>query len=318
MKVSALIPTYNRRPYVFRAIESVLAQTVPVDEIIVVDDGSTDGTAEAIRSRYGSRVGVFRQGNGGVPVARRRTVEEAQGEWVAFLDSDDVWHPTKLERQFDALTTLGNDFGACFTNCSYFGDPDLRLTTFEEAGLKTNMAVGHLADPIRYIVGNPLGIYVQSLMVLRSLLTEVGGFDDALGISEDRDLIFRLAFRTKFCFVSAPLVRIDRTPCLSRLTGLLAHKDDQTYTWLERPFKKWLAWPELVDRETRQMIREELVALYYGGAAERLHELRLASALEKIKEIRRLGHSYPEIVLTLLSRVARKLSRTLRARVSES
>jgi len=313
-----LIPTHNRRGHVFRAIDSVVAQTVPVDEIIVVDDGSTDGTAEATRRHYGSRVIVVRQENRGTSAARTRAVAEARGQWVAFLDSDDMWLPTKLERQFDALATLGSDFGACFTNCSYFGNPDLRLSTFEEAGLETNTAAGHLANPIKYIVRNHLGIYVQSLIVLRSLFKEVGGFDDLLGISEDRDLVFRLAFRTKFCFVSAPLVRIDRTPCLSRLTGLLAHKDDQTYTWLERPFKKWLAQPELVDPETRQMIQEELVALYYGGAAERLHELRLASALEKINEIRRMGRSYPEIVLTLLSRVPRKLWRTLRARVSES
>ncbi len=311
MKVSALIPTYNRQEHVLRAIDSVLAQTVPVDEIIVVDDGSTDGTVEAIHNRHGSNVTVVRQANKGVSAARTRAVEQSRGQWVGFLDSDDIWLPTKMERQFDALATLGDEFGACFTNCNYFGDPNEQSTAFDEAGLKTDSAFGEVSNPIRYILRD-LGIYVQSLLVRRSLIDEVGGFDDALGISEDRDLIFKLAFRTKFCFVAAPLVSIDRTPLVPRLTGLLARKNDQSYAWLELVRKKWLARPELVDREARQVIQEELIALYYGGAAERLGELRLAAALENVKKIRNMGQSYPKIGLTLLSRGAKKLSRKVR------
>jgi glycosyltransferase involved in cell wall biosynthesis len=312
LRVSVLIPTYNRRTQVLRAIASVLAQTLPADEIIVVDDGSTDATAEAISGRYGSRVTLIQQENKGVSAARTRAVEEARGEWVAFLDSDDVWLPTKLERQFDGLATMGNDFGACFTNCSYFGNPDLRLSAFEEAGLQTVAAVDRLDDPAKYIVGRYFGIYVQSLLVRRSLVTELGCFDDALGISEDRDLIFRLTFRTKFCFVSAPLVKIDRTLCLPRLTGLPGHKPDQSDAFLEYMLKKWYAWPELVDSEVRQMIQKELISLYYGGVAERLDDLKLAAALQNISKIRCMGQSHKKIFVTLLSRAAKKASRTLR------
>jgi len=318
LKVSAIIPTYNRRTRVLRAIDSVLAQTVPVDEIIVVDDGSTDGTVDAIHTQYGSQVTVVRQENGGVSVARTRAVEEARGEWVAFLDSDDVWLPTKMERQWDALATLGNEYRACFTNCNYFGNPELTLTAFEEAGLKTNSAFGEACNPIKYIAGSYLGIYVQSLIVLRSLFNEVNGFDQALGISEDRDLVFKLAFKTKFCFVATPLVSIDRTPLVPRLTGLLAHKDDQSYAWLELVRKKWLAQPELVDRDIRQTIQNELITLYYGRTAENISELKFAAAIQTIQQIRSMGQSYPEIGSTLLSRAAKKLSRKSRARVGKS
>jgi len=310
LRVSALIPTYNRQQHVLRAIDSVLAQTMPVDEIIVVDDGSTDGTVEAIQRQYGSSVTVVSQENKGVSAARTRAVEDARGEWVAFLDSDDVWQPTKMQCQFEALATLGNEFGACFTNCNYFGDPNEVSSAFEEAGLKTDSAFGEVSNPIKYILRD-LGIYVQSLLVRRSLIKEVGGFDRALGISEDRDLIFKLAFRTKFCFVAATLVSIDRTPLVPRLTGLLARKNDQSYAWLELVRKKWLARPELVDCETRQVIQEELIALYYGGAAERLGELRLTAVLENVKKIRNMGQSYPRIGMTLLSRGAKKLSRKI-------
>src|SRR5579864_2473726 len=91
MTISAVIPAFNRRNHVSRAIDSALAQTVPVDEILVIDDGSTDGTAELVESRYGNRVRVVRQANSGVAGARRRGIQEARGEWIAFLDSDDEW-----------------------------------------------------------------------------------------------------------------------------------------------------------------------------------------------------------------------------------
>src|ERR1700759_4661578 len=95
MKVSAVIPAYNRRNYLSRAINSVLAQTVPVDEIVVVDDGSSDGSADLVESLCGDRVRVIRQTNTGVAGARHRGVREARGEWIAFLDSDDEWMPER-------------------------------------------------------------------------------------------------------------------------------------------------------------------------------------------------------------------------------
>lgn len=307
MKVSAIIPTHNRCASVFRAIDSVLAQTMPVDEIIVVDDGSSDGTAEAVRNHYGPRVLLIEQKNRGVSAARTNAVNQAQGEWLAFLDSDDVWLPTKLERQFDALSALGEDFGACFTNCSYFGRDDLRLTAFEEVGLPCDAKFAALDNPSKYIVTERLGIYVQSLIMRRSLFDKVGGFDQALGISEDRDMMLRLALCTHFCFVSAALVRIDRTRFVPRLTGFLARKTDRTYDWLEYKCKKWLALQ--VDPETRQMVQDELVALYYSWAAERIGELKFAPALRKIRAIHETGQAYPTIAATLFSKAVKKLWR---------
>ena len=106
MKVSALIPTYNRRAYVMRAIESVLSQSVPADEVIVVDDGSNDDTVEQVEGRFGSKVRVVRQENRGVSGARLRAIKEARGEWIAFLDSDDEWSPGRQAYLLEALKKL--------------------------------------------------------------------------------------------------------------------------------------------------------------------------------------------------------------------
>ena len=131
MTISALIPTYNRRTQVIEAIDSVLAQTVPVDEVIVVDDGSSDGTADAIRERFGSRVVLLEQQNAGVAAARNRGIAKAQGEWIALLDSDDTWMPKKIERQKAVIEALGDGFGVCFTDCVFSGDPSLTRSVFE-------------------------------------------------------------------------------------------------------------------------------------------------------------------------------------------
>ena len=106
-KVSVVIPTYNRAAKVRNAIESVLAQTVTDLEVIVVDDGSSDGTGKILGETFGDRIRYYAQANQGVSVARNKGIEEARGEWIAFLDSDDLWEKEKLEWQFKALERFG-------------------------------------------------------------------------------------------------------------------------------------------------------------------------------------------------------------------
>src|SRR4051812_30004149 len=98
MTISAVIPTYNHAKYITFAIDSVLAQTKPVDEIIVVDDGSVDGTREVVE-QYRGRVQYVRQENAGVGAARNNGARLATGNWVAFLDADDGWLPDKIALQ---------------------------------------------------------------------------------------------------------------------------------------------------------------------------------------------------------------------------
>src|SRR5207302_6057969 len=108
LTVSAVIPTYNRDHLLKNAIDSILAQTYSVHEVIIVDDGSTDGTGEMVRSYIREKrsqviIRYIRQENQGQSAALNRGIERASGEWIAFLHSDDTWLPEKLERQFRTI-----------------------------------------------------------------------------------------------------------------------------------------------------------------------------------------------------------------------
>ncbi len=104
MLVSVIIPTYNRVKTIERAVNSVLAQTWTEQEVIVVDDGSTDQTGEILKV-YGDKIRVIRQQNGGVSAARNAGIKAATGEIISFLDSDDEWLPSKTERQGEICTS---------------------------------------------------------------------------------------------------------------------------------------------------------------------------------------------------------------------
>jgi hypothetical protein len=227
---------------------------------------------------------------------------------VAFLGSDDVWLPTKLERQFEALGALGEDFCACFTDCQFVGNRDLQQTAFELGGLEKHGSFGILNDPVRYVLARHAVIYIQSLLVRRSLVKELGGFDEAMVVAEDTDLLLRLALRTKFCFVPEPLVSIDRTP--SRPVGLMELyylRDDNMFTSKQHAYRKWLNLPELRDPEIRAQIHESRRGLYTDWAISKLYQFKFFEAFAKMREARRTGDSYLRILPKLAFRAARKI-----------
>src|SRR5690242_17488768 len=113
--VSIVIPTYNRAAVIRRTIENIFDQTYSNIEVIVVDDGSTDDTQTTLR-QFSDRIRVIRQANAGPAVARNRGIEIAQGEIIAFQDSDDLWKPTKLERQVTLLTKYNKSVPCCLCN----------------------------------------------------------------------------------------------------------------------------------------------------------------------------------------------------------
>lgn len=125
---SVVIPCYNGARFLRETLDSVLAQTAPALEVLVIDDGSTDDSA-AVAEAYGPPVRVIRQANQGESVARNRGIDEARGEWVAFVDADDLWAPEKIESQ---LTAINSDRVVCIhTHFRYFGDKDFTPPTPE-------------------------------------------------------------------------------------------------------------------------------------------------------------------------------------------
>ena len=114
MKISVIIPTFNRIGLLQRAIDSVLSQSLKPYEIIVVDDGSTDGTGDIIKQKYKS-IKIIQQKNSGVSAARNNGIKHAKGDWIAFLDSDDEWNKDKIGKQVNRLTD-NPKYSFCHTN----------------------------------------------------------------------------------------------------------------------------------------------------------------------------------------------------------
>jgi glycosyltransferase involved in cell wall biosynthesis len=306
--VSVIIPTFNRSKLVVNAIQSVLCQTYQDYEIIVVDDGSTDDTEEALRP-YMDRIRYVYQENLGASAAQNKGVQLARGKWISILASDDLWLPTKLEAQLNAVASLGKDFGACFTNCDFFGNTHVTPSAFELAGLHEELPFGPLEEPFKVILAPHAAIYVQSLLVLRSLVEYPNGFDERIVVSEDTDLLFRLAFKTKFCFVNERLVRIDRTP--SREVGLMelfSRSDDRAFGSREHIFQKWICLPGNMDPELRQTVEEMLKLLYYDWLVTKLYRFRYVEAFKIAGRIKATGDNNKMIYRTLASRVKRKIS----------
>ncbi len=310
MKVTALIPTYNRIAQVSRAIDSVLAQTYPVSEVIVVDDGSTDGTAEAVEQHYGSQVRVIRQSNAGVSAARNHGIREARGEWIGFLDSDDWWHPEKIEKQFAAIGSYGGGSGVCFTNNVYGGHPEMTFSRFEEVGFENAPAIGMLDDPTGLILEGREPFFTSSFLIRRKLLDEVGGFDQSLAIREDTDLMFRLCFKTAFSFVGEPLTEIDRTPSRSLgLCKMYSTRDDTVFDCSDRIFVKWLSMPEVKGTRYESTVRELLREVFYASAECKIHDMRMKRAMRDVGRLNAMGEGVGLIVAKLLARKVRKMKR---------
>ena len=137
--ISVIVTVYNRFELTKRAVESVLGQTLAVSEVILLDDGSFDGTSELLQkhlrenARWRGRVRYVRQDNQGPGAARNRGIAEARGEWLAFIDNDDLWLPQKLEWQFRALDHF-EQCDACITDAWFMNNPYMKMTLFQLAG----------------------------------------------------------------------------------------------------------------------------------------------------------------------------------------
>lgn len=213
MKISALIPTYNRRKFVPRAIQSILAQTVPVDEIIVVDDGSTDGTAEEVECRFGDRVRVVRQTNQGVSGARRRAILEAKGDWVAFLDSDDEWTSDRNRILLQAIGKVPGDVAWIFGNTQEVTDEG-GITQYQKFGLRIGEMVHVFESPLSVQYPWQLGP-LQSSVIKRDVLLELKCFSENLKSGEDLLAGIQIACRYGAAAVPEIVTKWYRTSDLS-------------------------------------------------------------------------------------------------------
>lgn len=203
VEVSAIIPTFNRRALLPVTIDSVLAQTRPVDEIIVVDDGSTDGTHELLAERYGDRIRYAWQPNAGVSAARNRGMAMARGRYFALVDSDDTWHADKTRLQLEWLQAHPA-FGMVLCDVTRIEADGSIIDIFRRRD--TIREDGWI---LRWIIHNP-ALAPASAMFRREVFEDVGGFDEGLRTAEDLDFHLRVARRWQVGVVEQALVRAMR------------------------------------------------------------------------------------------------------------
>ena len=218
MKFSVIIPLYNKAPYIRKALESVLAQTYIDYEVIVVDDGSTDGSFTIVKQFIDERLKVkgeenskaetngyklspinyklIRQANSGVSAARNAGVAQAQGEYLAFLDADDWWEPAYLERMAQLIENYP-DAGLYACNYVYYKPGKTHVAL--------NIPTGYINYPKAYYKSEAMPVWTGAAMIPRKVFEEMGGFPLGIKLGEDFLLWSKIALRYPVAFLNEPL-----------------------------------------------------------------------------------------------------------------
>ncbi len=267
LRCSVVVPCRDGLPDVLEAIASALAQSVPPLEVILVDDGSSDGSAEAVSRRFGDRVRVLSGRRGSAAAARNAGWRAARGEFVAFLDADDVWLDGKLETAAGAFAARpGADW--------FFSDGAFRTID----GQWHASWFGLYADVVEPYVGSPVAqlfevnfVLTSSTVVRRAALEAVGGFDESLSHAEDLDLWIKLSRRGRAVASRRALVRYQHKE------GGLTRQVERRLSGGARLFGRLAADRELAPELRRLARRRESLYRFMLGVAA-LREGRTADA----------------------------------------
>ena len=194
--VSVIIPVFNRLKSIPRSINSVINQTYPVNEIIVVDDGSNDGTYDMIKENFPQAILIYQE-NRGVSSARNIGIQAANSKWIAFLDSDDEWMPNKIEEQISF----------------FIKNPLFKVCHTDEIWIRNGVRVNQMKKHRKYggeIYKKCLPLCVispSSIIIHKDIFNDVGFFDENLPVCEDYDLWLRICSKYKVLYLDQKLVK---------------------------------------------------------------------------------------------------------------
>lgn len=203
-KVSVIIPTYNRAHVIKRSIQSVLQQTYKEFELLIIDDGSTDNTQEVVMEIRDDRIRyICCEKNSGAAGARNRGIAEAKYDYIAFQDSDDQWHPDKLEKQMKAMMEAPEDTGLVYCEYHYNGVNGIEdISPSREIPLEQKR--GYIFPEL--LTGNMIGTPV--MLVKRECFNKVGEFNEKFPCMEDYELVLRIAREYRIEFVPECLMEV--------------------------------------------------------------------------------------------------------------
>ncbi len=288
--VTIVIPTYNRLPLVQQAIASVVAQTYANWELIIADDGSDDRTSETIIGMNDSRIRVVELAHSGnIAALRNMAVSKGKGEWLAFLDSDDIWMPRKLEIQLFSLLKEKKRWG--------YGGYELMNNEMQIIPAKAGKYRPISGWIIKDVLTTEASVNIGTLMVERTLFEEVGGFNNCTELlyREDYELVLRLSLQSEALAVSELLMRVREHA--GRATNAFGYGHDRTVAVYEYFIR--------TDPEKRlaKIAKRRLASELAESATIRIRKR------EYLKAIKRLGKAlvYGVSVRQLLSVVRRGL-----------
>jgi len=277
-RFSVIVPLYNKAPYVKKALESICAQTYRDFECIVVDDGSTDGSLDVVRSLDigDCKLEIISQANAGVAAARNVGVENSHGEYLCFLDADDWWEPTWLE-EMDKLITGYSDAGIYCTNYVYYKPGKTHVAL--------NLERGYMNYPEAYLHGE-MPVWTGAACMLRRVFDEMGGFPIGIKLGEDFLLWAKTALHYKVAFCEKPLAYYNNdVPAPLRATrnlhapehNMLFHLDpieEEIHKTSNITHNTSAAWTQLLDKlRINGLMDYWLDERYHNAAAEELKKV---------------------------------------------
>ncbi|HEX8549244.1 MAG TPA: glycosyltransferase [Cytophagaceae bacterium] len=227
MDVSVIIPAYNAKQFIYESVSSALDSKGVAVEVIVVDDGSTDGTVEELSKIINHRLIIIQTKNKGVASARNTGLMEAKGNYIAFLDADDVFEPENLEAKVRYLETFGGT-SLVYSSVSIFDGE-----SGDELEIKRGRADIKLKDFLEFNRG---GVYCpSSVLITREALLHAGNFDISLATAADLDLWIRLAKHGSIGYIDKPLVKYRVHPGQMHFNIPLMERDNllifKKYSW---------------------------------------------------------------------------------------
>ena len=195
-EISVIIPTYNRCDLLKRAINSVIKQTITPKEIIVVDNGSTDQTYQMVSSLF-PEINYFIEKKRGVSAARNKGILESKSKWIAFLDSDDTWKPTKLEKQMDFSISNQDKYRIIHTDENWYRNKKFLNQLKKHKKLGGNI----FKNSLQLCCISP-----SSVVLKKQIFDDYGLFDENLEVCEDYDMWIRITAKEEVGFLDSPLV----------------------------------------------------------------------------------------------------------------
>ncbi|MBC8393906.1 MAG: glycosyltransferase [Deltaproteobacteria bacterium] len=277
--VSVIIPTFNRGWIIREAIDSVLNQAFGNFELIVVDDGSTDNTLD-ILTAYKNRITLIKQRNRGVSAARNRGMDAASGRFIAFLDSDDLWLPQKLNRQIEFFDS-NPDALICQTEETW-----IRVGVRVNPGKRHRKVSGLIFEPSLHLCL----VSPSAVMIKRPLLDEVGFFDESLPACEDYDMWLRVGYKHPIFLIDTPLI-IKRGGHADQLS-----KNPALDKYRIKALKKILDRNVLSEKQHRAAVKvlQEKCTVYAAGCQKR-------GRTEEAEYYHQLARYSPAILMSSLS-----------------